>query len=139
MQNNRSEMFRSFACMTSFTPNSKFCNSITSWILIKTPQNFVQGLLSIELLKIRNKNRSESVASGPLQELYMDILFAQIPTMNNWNRQRFKKLELKYPSSIPLCLFLIQLYYVHTVLKKIVKKKASIIHVSNTLQLYFFP
>ena len=63
---NRSGMFCSFVCMTSFTPNSKFCNFITLWILIKTPQNFVQGLFSIELLKVRHKDRSEDVASGPL-------------------------------------------------------------------------
>ena len=62
----RSGMFCSFACMTSFTPNSKFCNFITSWIPIKTPQDFVQSLFSIELLKVRHKNRSKDVASGPL-------------------------------------------------------------------------
>ena len=37
------EMFCTFAGMISATPDSKLCNLMTSWKLIKTPQNFSQG------------------------------------------------------------------------------------------------
>ena len=38
--------------MTLLTSDLKLCNFITSWKLIKAPQNFVQGFSSIKLLKL---------------------------------------------------------------------------------------
>ena len=59
-------MFCAFAGITSLPSNSKLCKFITSLKLIKTPQNFVQGFFSIELIKIFLKNRDEVLVSGPL-------------------------------------------------------------------------
>ena len=45
--------------MTSHTPDSKLCNFITLWELIKTRQNFAQSSFSIKWLKLCDKNRTE--------------------------------------------------------------------------------
>ena len=58
-QKTRGDIFYAFADMTSFTLNAKLCNFITSWNLIKAPQNFVQRSFSIQLTKIWYKNRGE--------------------------------------------------------------------------------
>ena len=48
------------------TLDSKLCNFITLWELIKAPQNFVQGTFSIKSLKICHKNRGEFLVSSLL-------------------------------------------------------------------------
>ena len=52
--------------MTSHTLNAKLCKFITSWNLMKSPQNFVQRPFSIQLTKIWHKNRGEALAWIPL-------------------------------------------------------------------------
>ena len=59
----RGDMFHTFAGVTSHTLNAKLCNFITSWNLIKSPQNFAQRFFSIQLTKIWHKTRDEAVAS----------------------------------------------------------------------------
>ena len=62
---NKSEMFRTFAGMTSLTLNSKLCDFIILLNLTNTLQNFVQDSFSIKLTKICHKDRCE----GPLQTI----------------------------------------------------------------------
>ena len=59
-ENPEAKVFRTFGGMTSLTPNSKLWKFLTSWKLIKTPYNFVQGSWSIKLTKVYHKNRSEA-------------------------------------------------------------------------------
>ena len=54
--------------MTSLTLNPKLCNFITSWNLIKMPQNFVQGSLSLKSTKIWYRIRGKVLVSRPIQE-----------------------------------------------------------------------
>ena len=62
----RGDMFYAFVGMASHAPNTKLCNSVTSWNLTKSPQNFVQCSFSIELTRIWHKNKGKSLASFPL-------------------------------------------------------------------------
>ena len=62
----RGEMFFTLTRMASPTSNWKFCNTITSWKLIKTPKNFVQDSCCKTLTKICRKNRAEVLPSVPL-------------------------------------------------------------------------
>ena len=64
---NKGEMSRKFAGMTSLTLNSKLCNFIILLNLTKTLQNFVQDSFSMKLTKICHKDRREDFVSGPLQ------------------------------------------------------------------------
>ena len=66
---NKGEMFRTFAGITSLTLNSKLCNFITLLNLTKMLQNFVQDSFFIKLTKICHKDRGKVLASGPLQTL----------------------------------------------------------------------
>ena len=59
-------MFYTFESMTSLTQDSEHCNLITSWELIKTPPNLVQGSVYIKPFKLYHKNKREFVDSGPL-------------------------------------------------------------------------
>ena len=60
-------MFYMFAGMMSFTQDSEVYNFITSWELITTPQNFVQGSFSIKSLKLWHKTRGDFFGlSSPL-------------------------------------------------------------------------
>ena len=61
----RAEMFCKFTVVTSLAPNSKLCNFITSWELIKTPQNFLQDSFSIKSLKLCYKNGVSFWPQGP--------------------------------------------------------------------------
>ena len=49
-------MFCTFAGITSLTLNSKLCNFITSWNLIKMSQIFARGPFPIKLTKICHEN-----------------------------------------------------------------------------------
>ena len=66
---NKSEMFRTFAGMTSLTLNSKLCDFIILLNLTNTLQNFVQDSFSIKLTKICHKDRGEDFVIGPLQTI----------------------------------------------------------------------
>ena len=60
------KMFYTLADMTSLTPNSKPCNFITLWKLIKTPQKFVQSSSSVQFKKKScHKNWGAVLASEP--------------------------------------------------------------------------
>ena len=52
----RNEMLATFMGMTSFMPNSKLCNFISSRKMIKTPHIFVKGFFPYE---INNKNEKK--------------------------------------------------------------------------------
>ena len=62
----RNKILYIFAGIMSLTPDSELYNFITSWELITTPQNFVQGSFSIKSLKLWHQNRGDFLASGPL-------------------------------------------------------------------------
>ena len=59
----RSEMFCTFAGMTSLSLNWIICNFMILWNLTKMPQNFVQSSFSIKLKKKCYKNRGNVLAS----------------------------------------------------------------------------
>ena len=50
----------------SLMSNSKLFRFITLGKLIKTPENFVQGFLSVKLTNVCHKNRGEGLVSGSL-------------------------------------------------------------------------
>ena len=52
----------------SLTLDSKLCNFITSWELIKTPQNFLQDSFSIKSLKLCYKNGVSFWPQGPFKK-----------------------------------------------------------------------
>ena len=64
-------MFRIIAGLTSLLQNLKLYNFITSWKLIKMPQNFVH--FGIELTKIRHKNRIEVLPSVLFKANYFAV------------------------------------------------------------------
>ena len=81
-------MFCTFTGITSVTLDSKLCNLITSWELIKAPQNVVHGSISMKSLKLCHKNKGGFLASILLKE----HLFRRtsegcsvIKSKNHWN------------------------------------------------------
>ena len=66
---NKGEVFRKIAGMTSLTLNSKLCKFLTLLSLTKMLQNFVQDSFFLKLTKTCHKDRDEVLASGPLQTI----------------------------------------------------------------------